>query len=171
MSSEFTNIISQGGQSLMEDNRAKALFSLKPVIARIAQACVPELRDLSCKIIAEECLESFHSPSGDFSSDFAKVLSTERPLPNSFHITCDLLFELHPPKSIPVKWKPQLLNIEIQNDSQTASTPLYGQNRLRLTRDGRLTLKRGEIAPHFIFIIAQSLKIVQKEKSDFTKIG
>ena len=102
----------------MEDNRAKALFSLKPVIARIAQACVPELRDLSCKIIAEECLESFHSPSGDFSSDFAKVLSTERPLPNSFHITCDLLFELHPPKSIPVKWKPQLLNIEIQNDSR-----------------------------------------------------
>ncbi|MBP5673223.1 MAG: hypothetical protein J6X49_12605 [Victivallales bacterium] len=115
---ELANIISLGNHSLTEDNRAKALFSLTSVIAHIAQACIPELHDLPCKLIAEECLESFRDPSDEFHSDFAKVLSTERPLPNSFHISCDLLFELHPPQSLPQKWRPQLLNIEIQNDSR-----------------------------------------------------
>ena len=43
---------------------------------------------------------------------------TKRPLPNGYEMDCDLLFEINPPKHLRDRWKPQLLNIEVQNDSR-----------------------------------------------------
>jgi hypothetical protein len=43
---------------------------------------------------------------------------TKRTLPNGYMMDCDLLFMINPPKHVRKSWKPQLLNIEIQNDSR-----------------------------------------------------
>ena len=43
---------------------------------------------------------------------------TKKPLPNGYMMDCDLLFMINPPKHLRDSWTPQLLNIEMQNDSR-----------------------------------------------------
>ena len=111
-------IIHDGSESLKEDNWANGLFSIKSVIAHLVKACIPDYAPFPLEVIVNECLDDFQDDSGQFHSDFAKILSTKRPLPNKAHLDCDLVFELHPPICMRGKWKSQLLNIEVQNDSR-----------------------------------------------------
>ena len=114
----LAQIIDVGGYSLKSNNWANGLFSLKSVVSRLVKVCIPEYEAFSHELIAEECLDSFQDPSGNFNSELVKALMTKRSLPNGFMMDCDLLFELHPPKHLLGEWKPQLLNIEVQNDSR-----------------------------------------------------
>ena len=114
----LARIIEDGGNSLKKDNWANGLFSLKSVIAHVVKACVPEYASFSYELIANECLEDFQDDSDHFDPEFAKALLTNRPLPNGFKMDCDLLFKLNPPMCLRAEWKPQLLDIEIQNDSR-----------------------------------------------------
>ena len=114
----LAQIIDDGNSLLKEDNWANGLFSLKAVVARIVKACVPEFAHFSHELIADECLEDYQDNSDKPRLEFAKVLQTRRPLPNGYKMDCDLLFNLNPPKNLRGKWKPQFLNIEVQNDSR-----------------------------------------------------
>ena len=110
--------IDNGGKKLQCDNWAKGLFSLKSVIARVVKACIPEYMPLPLEIIVVECIDSFVDTSGQCTPEIARTLMTKRPLPNGYMMDCDLLFMINPPKHMQDSWKPQLLNIEIQNDSR-----------------------------------------------------
>ena len=110
--------IDNGGEKLQCDNWAKGLFSLKSVIAHVVKACIPEYTLFPLKLIEEECIDSFVDTSGRCNPEIAKTLMTRRSLPNGYMMDCDLLFMINPPKHVRKSWKPQLLNIEIQNDSR-----------------------------------------------------
>ena len=114
----LARMIDDGGSSLTKDNWANGLFSLKSVVARVVKACVPEFANFTLELIADECLEDFQDDSGRCHPEVVKVLLTKRPLPNGSKMDCDLLIKLNPPVSHRGEWKPQLLNIEIQNDSR-----------------------------------------------------
>ena len=111
--------IDNGGEKLRNDDWAKGLFSLKSVIARVVKACIPEYTPLPLELIEAECIDSFMDTSGQCNPEIAKALMTQRPLPNGFMMDCDLLFMIYPPKHLRDSWMPQLLNIEIQNESQS----------------------------------------------------
>ncbi len=110
--------IDNGGEKLQCDNWVKGLFSLKNVVARIVKACIPEYMPLPLKIIEVECIDSFVDTSGRCCPEIARTLMTKRPLPNGYMMDCDLLFVINPPRRLCGNWKPQILNIEIQNDSR-----------------------------------------------------
>ena len=114
----LAQIIDNGGGSLKNDNWANGLFSVKGVLSRIVKACLPEYAPFSCRLIEEECFDDFSDSSGECHPEFAKALHTKRPLPNGYMMDCDLLFELQPPKRFRNEWRPQLLNVEVQNDSR-----------------------------------------------------
>ena len=110
--------IDNGGARLRKDNWANGVFSLKSVVARVVQSCIPEYKPFPYKLIEEECIDSFIDSSGKCTPEIAKALMTKRPLPNSYQMDCDRLFEIKPPLHLRDSWKPQLLNIEVQNDSR-----------------------------------------------------
>ena len=110
--------IDNGGEKLQCDNWAKGLFSLKNVVARVVKACIPEYTQFPPELIEAECIDSFVDTSGQCSPEIARTLMTKRPLPNGYMMDCDLLFMINPPKRLRGNWKPQILNIEIQNDSR-----------------------------------------------------
>ncbi len=114
----LSEIIDNGGKKLRINNWANGLFSLKSVIARVAKACVPEYKQFPLELIEEECIDSFTDPSGKCNPEIAKILMTKKPLPNGYMMDCDLLFLINPPKHLRDRGKPQLLNIEMQNDSR-----------------------------------------------------
>ena len=115
---ELSQNIDNGGEKLKSDKWANGLFSLKSVIARIVKACIPEYTLIPLEIIEAECIDSFVDTSGQCCPEIARTLMTKRPLPNGYMMDCDLLFMITPPKHVRDSWKPQLLNIEIQNDSR-----------------------------------------------------
>ena len=110
--------IDNGDGKLRDDNWAKGLFSLKNVVARVVKACIPEYTQFPLELIEAECIDSFMDTSGQCNPEIARTLMTKRPLPNGYMMDCDLLFMINPPKHLRDSWKPQLLNIEIQNDSR-----------------------------------------------------
>ena len=114
----FSQLITNGDGSLTKDNWAKGLFTIKSVIARLVKACLPDFAPFPEETIANECLDDFQDKSGQFHSEFAKGLPTQRPLPNGAQMDCDLLYELHPPNCMRGNFSSQLLNIEVQNDSR-----------------------------------------------------
>ena len=116
--SRLSQNIDNGEARLRKDNWANGIFSLKSVVARIVQACIPEYKLFPYKLIEEECIDSFMDSSGKCTPEIAKALMTKRPLPNGYQMDCDLLFEINPPMHLRGRWKPQLLNIEVQNDSR-----------------------------------------------------
>ena len=110
--------IDNGDGKLQDDNWAKGLFSLKIVIAHVVKECLPEYAPFPVELIMDECIDSFIDTSGQSSPEIARTLMTKRPLPNGYMMDCDLLFMINPPKHVRDSWKPQFLNIEIQNDSR-----------------------------------------------------
>ena len=114
----FSEIIDSGDGELRYDKWANGLFSLKSVVARVVKACLPEYKLFPLELIEEECIDSFIDTSGHCSPEIARTLMTKRPLPNGYKMDCDLLFMINPPIHVRNRWKPQLLNIEIQNDSR-----------------------------------------------------
>jgi ABC-type dipeptide/oligopeptide/nickel transport system ATPase subunit len=117
-SNELSQNIDNGGEKLKSDNWAKGLFSLKIVIAHIVKDCLPEYAPFPVVLIIDECIDSFTDASGKCNTEIARPLMTQRPLPNGHMMECDLLFIINPPKHLRASWMPQLLNIEIQNDSR-----------------------------------------------------
>ena len=115
---ELSQNIDNGGEKLKSDKWAKGLFSLKIVIAHIVKECLPEYMPFPVELIMDECIDSFTDASGKCNTDIARTLMTQRPLPNGHMMECDLLFMINPPKHLRASWMPQLLNIEIQNDSR-----------------------------------------------------
>ena len=114
----LSEIIDNGDGELQYDKWAIGLFSLKSVVARVVKACVPEYTLFPLELIEEECIDSFVDTSGQCSPEIARTLMTKRSLPTGYKMDCDLLFMINPPKHVRKSWKPQLLNIEIQNDSR-----------------------------------------------------
>ncbi|MBR4899721.1 MAG: hypothetical protein IKZ46_02190 [Victivallales bacterium] len=114
----LSQIIDNGGKKLRVNNWANGLFSLKRVIAHIVKACVPEYTPFPVELIEEECIDSFTDASGNSNPEIARALMTKKPLPNGYMMDCDLLFMINPPKHLRDSWTPQLLNIEMQNDSR-----------------------------------------------------
>jgi predicted transposase/invertase (TIGR01784 family) len=114
----LSQIIDDGGKKLRVNNWANGLFSLKSVVAHIVKACIPEYMPFPVELIEEECFDSFIDTSGACNLEIAKTLMTKKPLPNGYMMDCDLLFEILPPKHLRGSRAPQLLNIEMQNDSR-----------------------------------------------------
>ena len=114
----LSQIIDNGGKKLRVNNWANGLFSLKSVVAHIVKACIPEYMPFPVELIEEECFDSFIDTSGACNLEIAKTLMTKKPLPNGYMMDCDLLFEILPPKHLRGSRAPQLLNIEMQNDSR-----------------------------------------------------
>ena len=117
-SNELSQNIDNGGEKLKSDNWAKGLFSLKIVIAHVVKECLPEYAPFPVELIIDECIDSFTDASGKCNTEIARHLMTQRPLPNGYMMEGDLLFMINPPKHLRDSWMPQLLNIEIQNDSR-----------------------------------------------------
>ena len=114
----LSQIIDDGGKRLKINNWANGLFSLKRVVAHIVKECIQEYTPFPVELIEKECIDSFVDTSGTCNPEIAKALMTKKPLPNGYMMDCDLLFEILPPKHLSGSRAPQLLNIEMQNDSR-----------------------------------------------------
>ena len=114
----LSQIIDDGGKKLRINNWANGLFSLKSVVAHIVKECIQEYTPFPVELIEKECIDSFIDTSGMCNPEIAKVLMTKKSLPNGYMMDCDLLIEILPPKHLRNSWTPQLLNIEMQNDSR-----------------------------------------------------
>ena len=107
------------------DLRAKRLFSLKQVVARMMKACIPEYKECAIEEIIRDCLSPGPSSTGsgnaetepwNDSAEHVPNLSSEKILPGEEHaVHLDVLFEAKLPKSMNSQDK-MLIGIEIQND-------------------------------------------------------